>query len=350
MPKKAATIQRTKLTTAALASEIEKHFGKGTMRMASSPELVITRLPTGILSVDSVLSGGIARGRHTEVIGNFSVGKSYLALELIANTQYNGGTCAYLDVEKSFDPVHAELIGVDLEKLVIPILPNANKMVDFIEALLYSQLYDVIVIDSIAALLPQDEQNRSSEQATMGTYQARLMSAALRKLTTANTNTAIFWINQQREAIGDLWKHMVTSGGRAMGFYAGERLELVKIEDIKLPMIVVNPKTGEETESPVITGHRVLLRIEKSKVGNIPKDQTTFVYDYNLNGVDPIEDLIYLGRRLGLVKKSGEGAGSKWWIEGSEDNKSTGRTRFKTYLRKSPNVVEMLEAAIMETI
>lgn len=318
--------------------------------MASHPDFKIQRLPTGILGVDFLLNGGVARGRHTEVFGNFSVGKTYLAFKLIAETQAGGGRCAYLDVEKTFDPDHAFHIGVDLEHLVVPPLPNANKIVDFIEALLYSRLYDVIVVDSIAALLPQDEQSRSSEQASMGTYQARLMSAALRKLTTANQKTVLFWTNQQREAIGDMWKHMVTSGGRSMGFYAGERLEMVKTEEIKQNYVVIDPKTGAAKETPVAVGHRVLIRVEKSKVGNLPKDQSTFVYLYEPQAIDTIEDLLYLGRRLGFVHNSGEGAASKWWIEGRDETKYAGRTRFKTFLRRDEKAATALAQAIRSEI
>lgn len=349
MSPKKATIERTKLTPQALKKEIDKHFGSGTMRMASDPKLQIDKIPTGVLSIDFLLGGGIARGRHTEIFGPYAVGKSFLSQQLIAQTQYDGGTCAYLDAEHSFNPEYAAWVGVDLEQLVIPPLPNANKMIDFIEALLYSQLYDVVVIDSIAALLPQDEQNRSSEAATMGTYQARLMSAALRKLTTANSKTCLVWLNQQRQSVGGLFNPLVTSGGKSMSFYASTRLEMVKIEDIKTSMLAIDPKTGSEGLKDIVTGHRVLVRLEKDKTGNIPKDQTTFVYDYSLVGADPIEDVLYLGRRLGIIHKSGDGAGAKWWVDGSDD-KFGGRTRFKTYLRKNASVVEELEDRIMEEI
>lgn len=320
----------------------------GAMKKASDPDLRITRIPCGILSIDMLLGGGFARRRHFEIYGGYNVGKTYTTYCLIANAQREGLHAAFLDVEGTFDPEFAEACGVDLEKLHMPEFAHGNRAIDIIETLLRSEAFDVIVLDSIAALLPKAELEMDMEGGSMGTHQAKMMSAALRRLTAANRKTVMVYINQTREAIGVMFgKRSITSGGKAMGFYAGTRLEMVRTENIKRKAKSIKASNGDEVAGEIVVGHRVLVRVEKDKTGGAkPHDETSFVFSYDLGGADPIEDLMYLGRKMRLVKKSG----TAWWIEGYEDEKQTGRPAFRRWLRKNVAVAEELRDAIIDQV
>lgn len=321
------------------------------MMMGNDPSLVIERLPTGILSVDYAMKGGFARGRHVELFGSANVGKTALAYRLMAMTQRGGERVGYVDVEKTFDPDFAGHLGVDVKTMAYHKQINANRVVDFLDVLLRSEMYGVLCVDSIAALTPKIEIDSDMETTgSMGMEQAKLMSKALRKLTTANDRTLIIWINQTRDSVGGMFaKKNVTSGGRAMGFYASTRIEMVRTETIKKKGKIVNPKNGTITESDVATGHRVLLRIEKDKTGSAnPFDQTSFVFSYEDANIDHLEDLMYVGRQAGVVHKSGTERSEKWWVEGYEDDKQSGRTRFKRWLKNNPAVADELEEMIWE--
>lgn len=343
MPRRAPT---ERLTPAALKKLVNDKWGEGTMRFASDPDLAITRIPCGILSVDYALGGGFPRGRHIEVFGSYSVGKTYTMLRLIAKAQELGLTCAYIDVENSFDPTFAESIGIDLEELAYHRQEHGNRVIDFMETLLRSELYDVIILDSIAALLPKSELESDMEGGSYGTAQAKLMSAALRRLTAANKRTVLGYINQTRDSIGSVFqKRAITSGGRAMGFYAGIRIEMVRVENIKRRATVIDPTNGQEQQKEVVKGHRVLVRIDKDKTGGAkPQDSTTFVFDYDIGGIDPVEDLMYLGREMGLIKKSG----NSWYLTDYEEEKQNGRPRFKKWLKRHPAIQEELEEQILD--
>jgi recombination protein RecA len=337
------------MTPQQLAAMINKEKGEGVMRFASDPSLRIVRIPTGILSVDYRLGGGFARNRYTELFGSSAVGKTYVTLHAIATAQANDLRCGFMDVERTFDPAWAERIGIDLEELAYSEQnKHANQCVDVLETWLVSGLYDVIVMDSIAALLPEPEAGTDMSAGSMGMEQAKLMSKALRKLTAANRKTALVFINQTRENIGVMFgKKTTTSGGRAMTHYAGQRLELVRTETLKRKGKVINEKTGEISEGDVVSGHRVLVRTEKDKTGgSAPQQTSTFVFDYDEACHDMIEDLIYVGRRFGLVHKSGE----KWWVDDYEDEKVHGRSRFKKWLNKNVAVAEELEELIYTRI
>jgi recombination protein RecA len=329
-----------------LEKAINKKWGAGTLVRGTDPALEITRIPTGILSLDVVLGGGIPRGRHTEIYGGYSTGKTYATYRTIASAQELGLRCCFIDVEGSYDPVFAAHAGIDIEDLYMPRRgQHGNRIVDFMEVLIRSRQFDLIVLDSIAALLPKAEQDADMEKGSYGTQQAKLMSAALRRLTTANENTALMYINQTRDNIGSMFVKSTTSGGRAMSFYAGTRLEFTRIENIKSKAARIDPKTGEVVQSNQVIGHRVLVKVDKDKTGGARQhDQTTFVFDYRIGGVDPVEDLIYLGRVYGLVAKKK----SSWWIQGYDDHKQNGRPRFKRWLRENEEVAEDLEAMIWE--
>jgi recombination protein RecA len=329
---------------------INTKWGAGTMKLASDEEFIVTRLPTGNLALDDMLNGGFARGRYIELFGGDNVGKTAVTLDFIATTQANGGVATYMDIEGTFDSDFAAEHGVDLGTLGMTRqadVDNGHRVVDVMEMMLRSRLYDVIVLDSIASLLPKPEMESSMEDPSMGTEQARLMSKALRKLTAANHKTVVVFINQTRQAINAavFAKQSVTSGGRALPFYAGTRIELVRTENIKRNGKKVNVNTGEITKAEVVKGHRVLLKVEKDKTGSANRsDECTLVYDYELGGFDPIEDLLYLGRKYGLIKKSG----SNWWLPDYPDDKKNGRPRFKRYLRADPVLAEELTEAIQQ--
>lgn len=333
---------RAKQPTKPTALQIQKIINKqypDSMMLGNDPSLQIEHLPTGILALDNLIQG-FARGRHVEIYGDFQVGKTALVLRFIAECQRKGLSCSFKDIEGTFDPSFARHLGVDLKKLHIPKhKQNANRTIDIVETELRSAAFDVIAIDSIAALLPLSEETTKIEATSMGTAQAKLMSQALRKLTAANERTVLIYINQTREAIGSIFKKRITSGGLAMGFYAGTRLEISRIEGIKRTKTKINPKTGAEMKAPVMVGHRLLVRVEKDKTGMArPYDETTLVFSYELSDFDPIEDLMYVGRTNGLIHIKG-----KYWIlNGYEDEKMLGRSAFKNWLRKNQIVAEEL--------
>lgn len=335
----------TASTRKALQAAVNKHFGPGTVIVASDPSLAIAKIPTGVLSIDWLLGGGFARNRHTELYGNPNLGKTYLAYRAIASAQSQGLVCAFCDVENKFDPQFAASAGVQLDELELTHQQNGHRVMDLMIAWLGSGLYDLIVLDSIASLLPQQEQQVDMQTVSFGTYQARLMSSALRQLTTVNKNTACLYINQVRENIGVTFgKKSVTSGGRAMGHYAASRLEFVRTETLKkkIKQVGIN---GESSAVEVPSGHRVLVRVEKDQTGSARQgDTATFVFDYDLGGIDPVEDLMFLGLHMGLVHKSG----TSWWVAGYEEEKQTSRSKFKSWLRRSRAVAQDLEEMVLD--
>lgn len=314
----------------------------------NDPRLAITRIPCEILSVDYLLGGGFARGRHSEIYGGYSVGKTYTTYRLIASAQRRGHRCAFVDVEGTFDPQFATSSGVDINSLQYHQQEHGNRVIDFIETLLRGGTFGVIVMDSIAALLPKSELENDMEAGSYGTQQAKLMSAALRKLTAANSSTCLVYINQMRDNIGTVFgKRSVTSGGRAMSFYAGTRLEMVRTEQIKRKAKLVDHNKGGVKDQEIVKGHRVLVRIDKDKTGGTHMGaQSTFVFDYDSANVDKIEDLIYLGQVYELVHMKG----AYWYVVDYEDERQNGRKRFKTWLKKSKVVQEDLEEKIKERI
>ncbi len=204
----------------------------------------------------------------------------------------------------------------------------------------------MIVLDSIAALLPKSEMEKDMDAGSYGTDQAKMMSAALRRLTAANQSTVLVYINQTRDSLSMFGPRDRTSGGRAMGFYAGLRLELARGESVMKKTKIIKPDTGDEVVKDVPKGHRVLVKVAKSKVGGaLPNDQASFVFDYDLGGIDPIEDLLFVGRQLGWIRKQGD----YWKIEGS-NQKHHGRKNFKRWLNRNPDVANQLTTWIKESI
>lgn len=345
--KKATKVQ--KITPDSLMKAINKEFGAGTMVMASDPALRITRIPTGILAMDWLLAGGVARNRYIEIFGSADVGKTYFALCLIANAQANGLNCAWIECENKWSPAFAKACGVKLKRLGYHEQRSGNQVVDFMETLLYSEQYDVIVLDSIASLLPEAERDSDMSAGSYGTEQARLMSKALRKLTTANKKTAVVMLNQQREAIGVMFgKKTREPGGRAIKHYAGTRIEMVRTENIKRAGTKVSVENDKDVAANLVVGHRIVARIQKDQTGaGSSGEETTFVFSYTKQCHDPLEDLMYLGRVCGFI---GINPSGKWWIHDVDESMCASRKAFKKWIRKNRIYREELEERIVEAI
>ena len=313
----------------AALERIEKDHGKGAvMRLGEiSSSLATDVIPTGSLALDLALgTGGIPRGRVTEIFGGESAGKSTLAIHLMAETQKMGGTAAYIDVEHAMDPAYAANCGLNLDELLIAQPDSAEQALDITEQLVSSGAVDAIVIDSVAALVPRAEIEGDMGDTHMG-LQARLMSQALRKLTSTihRSRTAVVFINQLREKIGISYGNPeVTPGGRALKFYSSVRIDLRRVESIK---------QGSE-----ITGNRVRARIVKNKVA-APFRVAEFDIMFNL-GISKMGDILDLGADQGILKKSGA------FYSYGETRLGQGRENSKEFLTQHPEIAASIEARI----
>ena len=314
-------------------SHIEKDYGKGAvMRLGEAAERLTTEvIPTGSLALDVALgAGGIPRGRVTEIFGAESAGKSTLAIHIMAETQKLGGFAAYIDVEHAMDPVYAGHCGLDVESLLIAQPDSAEQALDITEQLVRSGAIDSIIIDSVAALVPQAEIEGDMGDSHMG-LQARLMSQALRKLTSAihRSRTAVIFINQLREKIGVTYGNPeVTPGGRALKFYSSVRIDLRRIESIK---------QGSE-----VMGNRVRARIVKNKVA-APFRVAEFDIMFN-QGISRMGDLLELGANQGVLKKSGA------FYSYGDTKLGQGRENSKEFLTQHLEIADSIEARIREVM
>ena len=303
--------------------QIEKQYGKGAiMRLGEHGNVGVAAIPTGALALDLALGiGGLPRGRVVEIFGPESSGKSTLAMHVVAEAQRNGGVCAYIDAEHAMDPVYAAAIGVNVDDLLISQPDTGEQALEITDMLIRSGALDVVVIDSVAALVPRAEIEGEMGDTHVG-LQARLMSQALRKLT-ANlnrSNTICVFINQLREKIGVMFgSPETTPGGRALKFYASVRLDIRRIESIK---------DGAE-----ITGNRTRVKVVKNKCAP-PFKQAEFDIMYG-KGISREGSLLDVGVDLGLVKKSGA------WFTYEGEQLGQGRENAKTFL--SENVDMMVE-------
>lgn len=339
-------VQADSLNPEDLRKLINKEFGDGTMRFADDPYFAIKRIPSGVLSLDYLLRGGFPRGRHVEVYGGFGAGKTTIAYNTIASAQRQGLNTAFVDVEATFDPEFAKKAGVELKKLALHRQEHGEKAIDFIESLLRGGDYGVIVLDSIAALLPKTELEGTLEEGGYNMHQAKLMSKALRKLTAANESTVLIYINQMRDSIGSMFSGMAPTGGRAMGFYASLRLQLTKVETLKRKTMVPDAKKGEMVEKDLPWGHRVLVRVDKGDKAGGARDGEIIglVFNQDLPGFDPVEDLIYLCIQWGWIRKKG----TRWMVDGYEDQAQNGRDKFVKWLRQNQQICDELKERIME--
>ncbi len=309
-------------------SQIEKQFGKGSiMRLGEGAKLDLDFIPTGSLALDIALGiGGIPKGRIIEIYGPESSGKTTVALHIIAEAQKMGGNAAFVDAEHALDPGYAEKLGVKIEDLVISQPDTGEQALEITEALVRSGAVDVIVVDSVAALVPKAEIDGEMGDSHMG-LQARLMSQALRKLAGAvnKSNSTIVFINQLREKIGVMFGNPeTTTGGRALKFYASVRLDIRRIESIK---------QGDE-----VIGNRTRIKVVKNKVAP-PFKQAEFDIMYGL-GISKDGNLVDAGVTAEIVNKSGS------WFSYKDIKLGQGRENSKDFLRDNPEIAEEIEKKI----
>ena len=309
-------------------AQIERMYGKGSiMRFGDKAELNVDYIPTGSLALDVALGiGGLPKGRIVEIYGPESSGKTTLALHIVAEAQKRGGEVAFVDAEHALDPTYARALGVKVEDMLISQPDTGEQALEITEALVRSGAIDVIVVDSVAALVPRAEIEGEMGDSYVG-LQARLMSQALRKLTGAigKTNCIVIFINQLREKVGVMYGNPeVTTGGRALKFYSSVRIDVRRIEALK---------NGSE-----IIGNRTRAKVVKNKVAP-PFREAEFDIMYG-QGIAHEGELIDLGVKLDLVQKSGS------WFSIGETRIGQGREAAKKYLLENPEMAEKLEADI----
>ena len=335
----AATKKNNTVETAAPASDkkkaletavaqIERNFGKGSiMRLGENTQAVVDAIPTGSLSLDLALGiGGVPRGRIIEIYGPESSGKTTLALHIVAEAQKRGGEVAYIDAEHAMDPYYARALGVDIDSMLISQPDTGEQGLEICEALVRSGALDVVVVDSVAALVPRAEIEGEMGDSFVG-VQARLMSQALRKLAgcISKTNCIVIFINQLREKIGVMYGNPeTTTGGRALKFYASVRIDVRRIETMKA--------NGE------MIGNRTRAKVVKNKVAP-PFREAEFDIMYG-EGISKVGELLDLGVKLDLVQKSGS------WFAMGETRLGQGRDAAKEYFKTHPEDADWLEAEI----
>lgn len=319
--------QRQKVLEQAL-TQIEKHFGKGSvMRLGDAAKMQVEAIPTGSIALDVAIGiGGIPRGRITEIYGTESSGKTTLALQIIAEAQKQGGICAFVDAEHALDPEYARAIGVQIDQLYISQPGTGEEALEIMDALIRTGAIDVVVLDSVAALVPRAEIEGEMGDAHVG-MQARLMSQALRKIggSVSKTGTAAIFINQLREKIGIAYGNPETTpGGRALKFWASVRLEVRRVDTIK-----------QGTE---VIGARTRVKVAKNKVAP-PFKQTEFDIIFG-KGISRAGGILDLGVETGIITKSGT------WFTYGEIRLGQGRENARTFLEEHPEVAEEIEARI----
>ena len=311
-------------------SQIEKQFGKGSvMKLGEYQAMNVEAIPTGALGLDIALGiGGVPRGRIIEIFGPESSGKTTLALHIIAEAQKMNGEAAFIDAEHALDPVYAKHLGVDIDNLIVSQPDTGEQALEITESLVRSGALDVIVVDSVAALVPKAEIDGDMGDSHMG-LQARLMSQALRKLTGAlnKTKTVLIFINQLREKIGVMFGNPeTTTGGRALKFYASVRLDIRKIENIK--------QDGE------IVGNRARVKVVKNKVAP-PFREAEFDIVYG-KGISKEGNILDMAVNLDIIEKSGS------WFSYNGEKIGQGRENVKQYLHNNPEVMEEVEKKVRE--
>ena len=310
--------------------QIEKNFGKGSvMRLGDRPEMNIDAIPTGSLALDAALGiGGLPKGRIIEIYGPESSGKTTLALHVVAEAQKRGGEVAFVDAEHALDPTYAEAIGVDIDSMLVSQPDTGEQALEITDALVRSGAIDVVVVDSVAALVPRQEIEGEMGDAFVG-LQARLMSQALRKLagTIAKTNCIVIFINQLRMKIGVMYGNPeTTTGGNALKFYASVRLDVRKIEAIK--------------DGGTIVGNRTRVKVIKNKVAP-PFREAVFDIMYG-EGISKFGELLDMAVELELINKSGS------WFSIGDERIGQGRDNAKQYLADHPELADELEKKVRE--
>lgn len=318
---------KEKALSAALA-QIERQFGKGSMmRLGDTERVAIPAISTGSLGLDIALGiGGLPRGRIVEIYGPESSGKTTLTLQVIAEAQKAGGTCAFIDAEHALDPIYADNLGVDVENLLVSQPDTGEQALEICDMVVRSGAVDVVVVDSVAALTPKAEIEGDMGDSHMG-LQARLMSQALRKMTAniKNSNTLVIFINQIRMKIGVMFgSPETTTGGNALKFYSSVRLDIRRIGSIK---------EGDE-----VVGNETRVKVVKNKVAP-PFRQTEFQIMYG-QGIHHLGEVIDLGVRLNLIDKSGA------WYAYQGEKIGQGKKNVCLYLEENPAIAQEIEASI----
>ena len=311
-------------------SQIEKQFGKGSvMKLGDFKAMEIEAIPTGALSLDIALGiGGVPRGRIIEIFGPESSGKTTLALHIIAEAQKMGGEAAFIDAEHALDPVYARKLGVDIDDLIVSQPDTGEQALEITESLIRSGALDVVVVDSVAALVPKAEIDGDMGDSHMG-LQARLMSQALRKLAGAinKSKTVLIFINQLREKIGVMFGNPeTTTGGRALKFYASVRMDIRRIENIK--------QDGE------IKGNRVRVKVVKNKVAP-PFREAEFDIVYG-QGISKEGNILDMAVNLDIVEKAGS------WFSYNGERIGQGRENVKKYLKENPEMLDEIEGKVRD--
>ena len=324
-----ANAEKKKALEAAMG-QIEKQFGKGSvMKLGEFKAMEVEAIPTGALGLDIALGiGGVPRGRIIEVFGPESSGKTTLALHIVAEAQKMGGEAAFIDAEHALDPVYARKLGVDIDNLIVSQPDTGEQALEITEALVRSGALDVIVVDSVAALVPKAEIDGDMGDSHMG-LQARLMSQALRKLAGAinKSKTVLIFINQLREKIGVMFGNPeTTTGGRALKFYASVRMDIRKIENIK--------QDGE------VMGNRVRVKVIKNKVAP-PFREAEFDVVYG-KGISKEGNILDMAVNLDIIEKSGS------WFSYNGERIGQGRENVKRYLAENPKMLEEVDKKVRE--
>jgi recombination protein RecA len=310
---------------------IEKQFGKGSiMKLGESYKVQVDCFPSGSISLDIALGGGIPKGRVVEIYGPESSGKTTLTLHAIAEVQKQGGTAAFIDAEHALDPGYAKRIGVDVANLLLSQPDNGEQALEIVETLVRSNAVDLIVIDSVAALVPRAEIEGDMGDSHMG-LQARLMSQALRKLTgvISRSNATVIFINQIRMKIGVMFGNPeTTTGGNALKFYASVRMDIRRIGQIK--------------QADAVIGNRTKVKVVKNKIAP-PFREAEFDIMYN-QGISKTGDVLDLAVAEGVVEKAGA------WFAYEGQNIAQGREAAKLYLQSNPKVLEKISKQVREAV
>ena len=327
MQSAAVASDKEKALATALAN-IEKQFGKGAiMRLGENVTMNVDKISTGSLSLDVALGiGGVPRGRVVEIYGPESSGKTTIALHIAAEAQKKGGTAAFIDVEHALDPIYAGALGVDIDSLLVSQPDTGEQAMEICEALVRSGAIDVVVVDSVAAMVPRAEIEGEMGDSHVG-LQARLMSQALRKLTGSigKTNTVVVFINQLREKVGVMYGNPETTpGGRALKYYASVRIDVRRIEALK--------QGGE------VVGNRTRVKVVKNKVAP-PFREAEFDIMFG-QGISKVGEILDIGVNMGIVQKSGS------WFSYGDVRLGQGRDNIKEYFIQNPELAQEIEEKV----
>lgn len=325
-----------------LMKEINELLGSGVVTMANDERLKIEYIPTGVLPIDHLLGGGIPRGRITELFGAYSTMKSYITLTTIAQAQKQGLVCALVDTEHAFDPDWATDAGVDTESLIYQTPETGEEAIDTIESLIRVGV-GLVVWDSVAASLPQAEGNkRMSKESIQPARLAAMMSAGMRKITAANRDTALLFVNQTRVNVGVMFGDPeVVAGGKALPYYASYRVALRKAGKNK-EAVDVYDASGKKVKANVVTAINIRATLEKSKLSK-PSQEVIFTWDVMRGKIDELGYLI----SCGLLNETIKHEGKSWWI--NEDEKIIGIEKFRGWLEENPKAQQEIRNTILST-